>query len=489
MKRNLLKDPFRLLSTFLLIVICSVLLSSCEASSENKAKAESLVKDAQSAAQDSRFSDAIKKYDEARLLDSQNPDIYVGVSSIYIKKNRLGDSRKFLNSAPKEIKDNAKILAAQGNVEFLDKKYDKAESYLENALRQNKSDYDAKYLLALTYENENEFQKALNLLNLPDSAGDTFIKSKILKTALLKDNVTAAREELALAKAVTTTDATLTATLDRYDKALVRTTQIPTVEQSPKYTAAILASEMLSAGYEDAALDMLKDFKTEEDYWEAVLYLGWGNLMNGNYDDANQYLTKASLINPADYVSQQLLCRTFYNQQNFSSMASACDRAVLLAPAANKTTLMLEYANLLEEVKRITEADTQYKALIKTDKANTSKYTIKRIELLLKQNLVNDAKTLAATIQSTTLPTALIPEYDWVMAWISLEEENTNQATTWINDAISKSKLEPKYRLLLGKIYFQAGKNQEAKKALEKAVDLDLQGSVTAEAIQLLDRI
>lgn len=489
------KIPLSKLVIFIFVLLSfGIFLSGCTPSKDKINKAKNLVEDAEALIEQYRFADAVDKYEEAMSVDSGNYSIYKGLASIYMLKNREKDAIETLETGIKKARDKSKLYEMLGQIEMDQNKLDSAEKKLKSAVKEDGDNDDAQFLLAQVYVNKRDFEKARKYLDISKEAGDVYVKSQLLKAVLLGDKTSDAEDILNDIKDIDVDDSSITKDIENYAEILKKMDDLDEDEKSDKYVDVILASGALDLDYEDVVIDLLDKYKeVEEEYWEVHLYLGRSYYMNKDLDKAEEYLSNAEGLNPVDPTASWILGRVYAEKKDESEMVDSYKQAIELAGDSDAVNIRKEFAKLLVENELYTEAEEQYKQLEKDDKKNKADYQLKRAEVLLERDIADKADEVIDNIEYTKLSDEMIAEYNYVKALSFFENGERESAIKWIGDCIKVDEEEngynAKYYLLKGQILFEQEKEDEAKKVLERAVDMDLGGDVASEAVKVLDRM
>ncbi len=491
---NAPKKIYSIIFGLLCLLFCASFLSGCAPSEETINAAQSKVEEADQLAANHQYIDAIKKYDEARLLDEGNVNAYTGIANVYVTKNRTKDAKDTLAVGVSKSRNPSSAYLLLGKLQLEENDLDAAKDSFQKAVSSDSQNSEAKYLLAVTLVNKGDFEKARDTLDIPEDAA-IFPEAELLKAVLLRENIADAKSLISGFDTTTMEDTVLAGKITKYLEVLDKIEQVPADEQSDKYTDVLLASGAINAGYEDVALDLLSPYKDEViEYWELDLYLGQAHYMNNESDEAITYLEDACTLNPVDYLSPWLLGRIYQEKSNQSSMVESYARAISLASQPDKTTIRLEYARLLVDAGLYTQADEQYNALISEDAANAVTYQLLRVEVLLDRDtteagVIDQADAILSQLDINSLSNQKKADYNWLKGLSVYAKGTPEDAKSWVNEAISIDGTNAKYHLLLGEILFEEGSTDEARAELEKAVDLDTEGYVSGEASNTLDRI
>lgn len=472
------------------VLISGMLLSGCTPDKEMIARAEALVEEAEGLAAEYRFADAMEKYDEARSVDGGNSDIYTGIAEIYLLKNRNRDAIDVLNKGIEDATNASEVYALLGKICLEEKDIDGAVSNLKKSVSSDKNNYSARYLLALAYVNSTDFEEARKYLDVPEDAGEYYVRAQLLRAVLLSRNIDDADKQLDNLAGFDIDDEELSKDVSDYLDMLGEISDLDEEESSDKYIDVILAEGALSAGYEAVTIDLLQKYADiEEEYWEVYLYLGHAYYLSEEYEKAEETLLNAGTLNPVDHLGPWLLGRVYVEMSEENKMVDSYLRAIELSPEEERIDIRREFAGLLLVGGNYVEAEEQYTSLKSEDGENKSEYEIHLAELLYNRDRIDDAEAILDEVDQVSLNDDLTAKFYYVKASVYFESGDRESAKKWIEESISLDDKNSGYYLLLGQILFEEEVMDNSREALERAVDLDLDGVVSTDAVKLLDRI
>lgn len=491
MKKSL-KNRIALIGLFL-VPFFGILLSGCAPSEEKMNEAKDLINEASKLVEEYHFSEALNKYEKARAIDTGNSDIYTGVASIYMIKNRPADAKAILQKGIDNARNKSRVNESMGDVFLQEGDIDQAIKYFRSSVSGDKDNYEASYKLAFAYVNDGEFDKAEKYLNIPDDEGDVYVEARLLESVLLGDDIENARTIMDELVDNETESESLRNRVETYDEYLERISELDEDEQSDIYVDVLLAGGALEAGYEDVAVDLLGKYaEDEEQYWEVYFYLGRAAFINAELEKSIEYLENAEVINPSDYLAPWSLARVQAEDLNESEMIKCYERAVSLSENDDKKTIRKEFAQQLVAGENYSEALLQYDALETEDPDNSSEYKVYRAEVYLMKGELDDCSTELSAVSEEELNDKELSLYYLVKATYYFETGELDIAEKWVEESININilgdTLAQSY-LLFGKIMFESGDESKAEEYLDRAIDMDLEGDVTAEANKILDRI
>lgn len=490
------KSGLWILAGFAIVVILGVFLSGCAPSEEKQKEAEALVTEAEALVEDGYYADALKKFEEARTADPGNAKIYTGMAGIYTLKNRVTDAREVLEVGGKESREPSTVYVDLGQLEMREENAELAISYCRSAVRSDGENYEAQYCLAEAYVENGEFGKAEGELDIPEEAGEWYVRAKILQAVLAWDDTETANEAIDQALKADVEDTELEETADAVRQNLRDYGKIDDEDMTDEYRDVALAYGALVGEYEDLVIGKLEQYVEDNpEYWDLFLYLGQAYYLDGDMEKAARYLTESTSLNPSDPYGAWYLARVSAETGQDTDAESMYRRAVGLAPEEDRVEIQEEYAEYLLGTGQYAEAADQLEELEESaEDENVYRYKLMRVSSLITRELYSEAAAILDAMtegdeEGYLVSGNLAGEYLWARAEIEYSEGNREDALSTVDQAIEQNPVEPKYHLLRGQLLFELGRSEDAQKALERAVDLDLDGDVSAEAMKVLDRI
>ncbi|MDD3661744.1 MAG: tetratricopeptide repeat protein [Candidatus Dojkabacteria bacterium] len=441
---------------------------------------------------DLRFAEAVTAYTQAQKRDPGNADSYTGIAAIYILKGRPNDARNVLLSGIEQARQASPVYLALGELYLEEGEVDQALVYFKKAVSSDRSNHEAQYRLAEGYVEAGAFDDARDELDIPEDAGEWHVRA-ILLDAILEEEIDGAASILdSLDDELLGEDENteIADTVSMYRNLLDRVLELEEDERSDIYVDTIRSFGALTAGFEDVVIDRLEPYAEDaQEYWDLHLYLGTAYMQNGDTENAASHLTLAVSLNPGDYSGPWLLARVYGEMGEDNKMIEQYERAVALAPEEDRVTVRREYVDVLMENGQYAKADEQLLLLVSSDEDRAAVYSLLRVEGLLEKEKYEDAQALIDEIDDSGLSTMLTARYAWSRAVILFRTGDRQEAMEWVESALSADPTQASYHLIKGQIAFESGDMVVAQESLERAIDLDLDGEVSAEAVKILDRI
>ncbi len=469
----------------------SIILSGCSPSDEDISKSQQLHEEGDSLVAEYKFGEAMDKFEEALQVYEGNSSVYGSMAEVYVMKNRPQDALEVLTAGIDKSSNNSDLYRLKGQILLEQGKIDDAIEALSEALDEDSENEDARYYLALAHTNKKDFEKSREYLDMDKFVqGDTYAKAALLKAVILQTQVEDAEAVLDGIDTGKVDDERILSDVNAYNETLKYLGEVDKEELSDKYRDVILAKGALEADIEDAALDLLEKYKDlEEEYWEVYFYLGQAYYLDDELDQAEAYLENSAALNPASSMSPWMLGRVYYKKDDIDKAEENYLRAIELAETEKRILIREELAGVAFETDNFSLADEQYQALIEENSQQLNDYYLERVFIAYERGLYEDMDELLEKIDTSQLDDSSLARFYYFKSASKLQAGDRTEAVKWIEDAIELDNKSAAYYLLYGQILFEDENTEEARKHFERAVDLDLSGEVSPEAMKFLDRI
>jgi len=190
----------------------------------------------------------------------------------------------------------------------------------------------------------------------------------------------------------------------------------------------------------------------------------------GNFAEADNWLTRATIWNPHDAEAWYHLGRTKYNESHFEQAVSAFQRCLGLDPGNVKAKSNLGLS--LAALGRFAEAEKSYRNAIAWQSAASSQVAEPYIDLgalLLDQNRESDALPLLLQADTLSPEDSRVPELLGKTYW---RQNKLKEAQLHLEKAIRLAKDNAANHYLLAQVYRKQGMAEKAKAQFELAATL-----------------
>ncbi len=456
-------------------------------SQENIARAGELVGEAKEYVEDQYYFLAVEKYQEAEEIDGGNYEIYSGLAEVYLLKNREDSAVEILQVGVNKSRQSSEMYGMLGEIYLNDGNYSRAIYFLESAVKKDKDNDLASFQLAQAYVGAGDFEKSSRKLDISDDDYNLYVRAKLLDAMLLGDDVEEA-EDIIDDLDLSDVGDDVADEVDFFKDVLGDIDNLDDEYKTDVYVSVMVSRAALFSEYPDLVIGILSDYLSEyELYWELNLYLGHAYLMKGDYENAVEYLQNAYVLDSDDPIGVLLLARAHMGRDDESEMIKYYEKAINLSD--DETNIRHEYFDVLLSKEQYARAEEQEIILLLSDDIDSDYLQLVWCSSLLDRELYSQLQNKIEQIDVDWLDDDLKPEYYYLNAGVSYGNGEWDKAEEFVQHAVELDEKEAKYHLLYGRILYQTGMDSEALVELERTVELDLEGKVSAEATKTLDRI
>ncbi|MCK9368739.1 tetratricopeptide repeat protein [Candidatus Dojkabacteria bacterium] len=425
------------------------------------------------------YAQAITEYSKATDLISDDNRAYNGIVKILLLKNQLGQVKDVLEKSASKLGNvslsSLYILLADRYLELDNTEL--SQQYFEKALQLDAGSELAKIGLAKTYLKNADYTKALTYLDIP--ATSNFYENAYVWKLMAKYSDLAGIKTF-LTETVVPTEAHKKI-IDEY--VLVG----KQVEADDVYVDTLISRIYLNNGYPKLAILLLESIKDKiAEYPDALYILSVSYYQVGRYTDVITILR--DFPNPSLKPEIYPYLARSYVKTGDATLAIKYYDSSIAALGDSAKPIFQEYSQYLID-------NTQYvKAKEVLDKA-AKKYSdawvdIQYVKMYIAQK--NTTKTdfyLTKLGKKTNLTDAEKKQYLYYQISQYIEATKYTDATMLFPTLLAIDKYNPQYYLLSGKIYMLNSDTVKGKEALEKAIEYDLDGTVSESAKLLLNRV
>jgi len=467
---------------YLAVLLFSIFFLTGCTSKESITISDGMVKEAEGYYENREYKKAIEKFSEALETYPANVDAYKGLNNIFLDKGYLDEAEKLANEASLRVsKENAaEIYTLVGDGYYEVKDIDNAKEMYQSALEKEKSFEKAQVGLAGVYIQKGEVDKAVKTLK----GG-----KKDAEYALLYSYLTLDDWEKGL-EAIGRVDLN-----DVKDEGLKqKVTDLREVyaidDEDALYKNTSLAGEYINSGYPFLAVKLLTSYSDEiQDYADAQYFLGKAYLDYGDYEKAIERLNKAVLLDMDDVNVYVNLARAYLASKNVEKSLDAYKTALSVVETEEKEQVVKEYVAVLVENNMINAARTLVVDLLK-EKASFAMNII-LADIYYKQEALKNMGEILDQLEGETnlnqSETRGLVRYR--LLYIMKDIRDVDEAESLIERFSTFDRYNPEVFLFRGKLFRYQEDNLKAREALERAIELDLEGEIAEEAIKLLATI
>jgi tetratricopeptide (TPR) repeat protein len=456
------------------LLFCTFFLTGCT-SKENVNLSNNLVGEGQELYKEREYKKATDKFTEALEIYPGNVDAYNGLTEIFLDKGYFNEAVKLADEASRRISKEsvAEIYTAIGDKYYASSDFDDAKEMYKKGLENDGSKVGLAKVRILDEEFE-EAKKALkggnnheeyHLLVAYLSLGDWEVGSEIInevdlnkiENVIIKERVNNLREIY---------------TID---------------DEDSLYKNVSLAGEYINAGLYPLALRIISEQGDKiNEYGDAQYFLGRAYLDAGEYIKAIESTQSAILLDtdsPEVYVT---LARAYVAERDMEKGFDAYKQALAKSKDGDGEIAVWEYVEVLIENKMINVAKNVVLDLLK-DKNHVNTNMVLAEIYYQQKDLVGMNRVLLDLEARTDLTQSETKDLTKYRLLYSLEDINdVGEIENLIERYSVFDRYNPEVYLFKARLFINEDKNLEAKEALERAIELDLDGNVADKAVKLL---
>lgn len=425
------------------------------------------------------YATAIASYNEAAALVNSEPKAFEGIVDILLLKNQLGQVTEILDKSVSNLEPNkqAELNLKLGDAYLRLDNAEYAKRYIQKARDLDSANESAKISMAKVLLKEGSHAKALEQLDIP-SDSTNYSLAYTLKLFATYNDITALKT--LLDEGVTVADT---------EKLIVDDFKVVGKQEATDdiYIAALLSRIYINNGYPKLALALLEPMKEKIAEYPDGMYL----LARAYYDVENYTSCITTLKDfPSSTVRADvswLFARSYVKTKD-QTQSEKYYTSAISAAGDNGEEVTKEYARYLLDLEQYTKAK---------DVLDSAKKRFKEVWVDIMLMELHYAQKSASKFvyymgevtKKTTLTDEEKKEYLVIAITYYIEDQKYSDATVLLSQLLTIDEYNPWYYYLEGKMYLQNTDTAQAKTNLEKAIDLDIEGTVTESAKKLLSRI
>lgn len=463
---------------FLLIGFCVIFLSACNQSGrENVFYNEGL-----KSLENYQYSSALEQFKKAINDDNSLSEAYLQASEILISKGQYDEALSILMVGSEKAKSKQEIFERIAYIKYKTRSFDEALTNYEKSLinSQNYRPAVIGKINCLIVQNRLDEAK-LFIDNLPQEAIDQELQ--IIKALLFFDNQEKAKELLNIAKSGANSRLSEAAR-----KLLAEFEKLATEDTKLVALANIVFIDLENSWYEVSLPITDTMIKLNEYYEGGFIYRGTINLYLSNFDAALADFGKALQLNPNDASTKVLAGQAYFgldrDEEAKAAFTSALDISADQVLIAKVISLLLDQgesqlaADYIDKYKTLNHEVTPQILLLELTADNGS-------------NQVEQAYAVAAEIlkiiesQDQSYQASAYTEVGF--AFFRHGDKATGIEYIKKGQALNRSSAIAYY--YEGEVLTDQADYENARTALERAIDLDLEGLISSKARKLLEQL
>jgi tetratricopeptide (TPR) repeat protein len=473
-----------------IIVGASVYYFSTKQDSDEEIASDHITK-AEEYLVDKQYSNALEQYKLAINSDPTNTDAYLEAAEIYELKSKDSDAIELLKNGESVVNDPDKLQHKIGQLLLKSKDLENAIKYLEKANSSNSNNWENSIDLVKAYSYyEGKQEKSISILektNVDEGEGQV-LRNYYLALLNIED---VDKSIDYLSDLTNISDTQLKEQIENFTKILNRIKEDPDeVIQNDTY----VAYELIRAELYPYALTLLENVISENDeYYAAYMYQGICQIKMEEYEEAAKSLSLATSVDPDQLQPWVFLAQAYVYQNNPNEAIKAYEEALNIDK--NDEEVRLDYARSLVKFELFQQARHQFQELIKLDTEDKFEYMIELANIDLDQledyeeglSLTKDVIENWEGFQSSQ--TSFRARALDTLGWAFQKNEQKDEALKYLRQALETDQYLASAYYHIGVIYADIENLADATANLERAIDLDTEGNVSASATQVIENL
>jgi tetratricopeptide (TPR) repeat protein len=422
------------------------------------------------------YQSSVEQFEKAVSLDPQNASAFVSLGTTQtLQKNYPEAEQAFLKAREVSPKDKTALISLT-NYYLAVREFDKAEAVFKEAFSQYPTDRIIYIQFAEFYYQMKRFDEAEKLLRDVQSKDDKDPSPSLALVDLYQSTNRSPQARNLLFEIKKTFPENLTVATkialsliqSEPERAKSEIDQILKAEpKSPVGHILLGELQFLSGQFDAAASTFEKDPAINSPYPQAHFFLGNLATRKGLTDEAIHHYQKSLEINGSYVPARLALADTFLKQGQVASSREEIAK-LLTTQASNLMPVRLLKAALDREEKNYAAAEKELTALAKEEPGNAAVQRQLALYYESRGQTGDAEKSMARALELQ--PNSEETLRDLVRLYV--KEKQIDRALQKINTVPDEKKQAFHYELI-GMVYMQAGKPEEAEKAYRKALEKD----------------
>lgn len=434
-----------------------------------------------------KYSKAVEQYKLAINANPSNTNAYVKASDIYLLKSQTDAAISILKNGKDSASYPSEIYYRIGKILFENDQREEALEFIKTSHKKNPDNVNNTVLLAKLYlyfpDKKEEAKKILTDLhtkNLTDKS-----KRNYYLALLYKDNLDSAKSLLNEVRNVE--DSQLKQSIEK----LLNVTDEIEEEENTTLIDALWAYEMLQAELYPSVVELLQSsIEKNDEYYASFMYMGVAYMNMQQFEKAKTNLQEANRLNDTVIEPLAFLANVYVVQNDQKAAVETFEEALNIDKNAHK--IRYDFAQSLEDFKLYRQARLEYIELIKKDATNKNKYIprIAQIDLEYLDKPQEALESIKSSIEESSFNLLTSPEQSEfldLLGWAYFQNDENDKALKYLQQAKEIYPYLPQNYYHLGELNAQLDNFIEAQELYERAIDLDLNGRISAKAATSLE--
>lgn len=432
---------------------------------------------------DSReYSTAMTNYYEAADMIPTRVEAFQGILTILIEKGRTDDALSILEKSAQKLSnyDQASLYTVVGNSYYQVANYDKALETYKKGQGVGVNNQELELMMGKVYLKKGDIDNAAKQFQKDLFKDDFLVEAKLLLSYIL------ATSDTDSAKSTLGSISSSEKWKVYYEEFV---SVLASLNEDTKFNATKLARIYVNNGYPYLAIAILEPMEADlAEYLEGVYFLGRAYLDVGNYDKALTELDKSVTLGGMEDSIFWAKARAYLLKNELSNSILNYGKALGYQGKTPSQDLVSEYFDVLLSNTQTLKANDLLQNVLKNVK---SPYLyVYGIKINYAINNVEKINYYISLLGEMTLEEKDKKEYLFINAKAMLDQNGElEKINTVLDELLKLDRYNPKYFLLLGRLQFEQGKATEASDALKKAIEYDMNDSITEEAMKLLSSV
>lgn len=479
--------PFKkILPWILLVLVIGALaawyLISNRITSAEKDSYDSKIKEATTMYESREYSTAMAYYYEAADMIPSRVEAFQGILTILVEKGRVDDALSILEKSAQKIgnQDQASLYILVGNAYYDALNYDKALETFKKGQGVGVNNEELELMIGKVYLKKGELDNAAKQFEKDLYTNDSLSEAKLL-LSYIQSTSDAEGAKGTLGSASPTEKWKV-----YYDEL---SSVLGSLNTDAKFNATKLSRIYINNGYPRLAVAILEPMEADiVEYIEGIYFLGRGYLEVGEYDKALVELDKAVTLGGMEDAILWAKARAYMGKNDLNNAIVNYGKALGYQGKAASQELVSEYLDILLANNMTLKADEVLQGVIQNVK---SPYLyIYGVEI---NSILNNTEKIGYYLDllgKVTLEDTYKKEYLYLSAKNLLDQNgDITEINSVLDELLDIDRYNAKYYFLLGRLQFEQGDATEASDSLKKAIEYDLDFSITEEATRLLSSV
>jgi tetratricopeptide (TPR) repeat protein len=448
-------------------------------SAQQNTSYEGKIQDAKSQYDNKEYAAAMTEYYDAADMVPSRIEAFQGIVQVLLDKNRVDDALNVINESAQKLNNNDQsvLYVLVGDSYFNSGNYDKALSTYQKGEGLGVNNQDLEIALGRVYLKQGD----------TDSATKQFQKNIYTDQNKSEANLLLSYiQAISDTKTAATTLSSVTPT-DKWQPYYNEfSTALSSLDTDTKFNAAKLSRVYINNNYPYLAVKTLEPIESQiTEYLDGLYFLGRAYLEIGEYDKSITELDKAITLGGMEDSILWSEARDYLLKNDLNDSLNCYSKALGYEGKTPSQDLVSEYLDILLKNNQTLKADQ----IVQDVSANISSAYIYLYGVKV-NNAANNTQKInyyLAQLGKVTLTEDENKEYLYWSAKALLDQNgDINEIQTTLANLLKIDRYNPQYYLLYGRFKFEQGDAADASAAFKKAINYDLDNSVTDDATRLL---